>query len=44
MVLTLADHPVARTSAPAEIARAVAFLGAPDAAGITGTILGVDGG
>jgi NAD(P)-dependent dehydrogenase (short-subunit alcohol dehydrogenase family) len=44
LALTLANHPIGRISAPAEIAGAIAFLAAPDAGGITGTILGVDGG
>jgi NAD(P)-dependent dehydrogenase (short-subunit alcohol dehydrogenase family) len=44
LALTLANHPIGRISAPAEIAGAIAFLAAPDSGGITGTILGVDGG
>ena len=44
LVMTLANHPIGRMSAPDEVARAIVFLAAPESAGITGTILSVDGG
>lgn len=40
----LRNHPIGRMSTPDEVARAIAFLAAPESAGITGTILSVDGG
>ncbi|WP_213451880.1 SDR family NAD(P)-dependent oxidoreductase [Rhizomonospora bruguierae] len=42
--ITLANHPIGRVSTPDEVARAIVFLAAPESAGITGTILSVDGG
>ncbi len=42
--VTLSNHPIGRMSSPDEVARAVAFLASPESAGITGTILSVDGG
>ena len=44
LAMTLANHPIGRMSAPDEVARAIVFLAAPESAGITGTILSVDGG
>ncbi|WP_212988494.1 SDR family NAD(P)-dependent oxidoreductase [Actinoplanes auranticolor] len=44
LAVTLANHPIGRMSAPDEVARAIVFLAAPESAGITGTILSVDGG
>ncbi|GID30726.1 SDR family NAD(P)-dependent oxidoreductase [Paractinoplanes brasiliensis] len=44
LAVTLANHPIGRMSAPGEVARAIVFLAAPESAGITGTILSVDGG
>jgi NAD(P)-dependent dehydrogenase (short-subunit alcohol dehydrogenase family) len=41
---TLSNHPIGRMSTPDEVARAILFLAAPESAGITGTILSVDGG
>jgi len=41
---TLANHPIGRMLDPDEVARAIVFLALPDSAGITGTILSVDGG
>lgn len=40
----LRNHPIGRMSTPDEVARAIAFLAEPESAGITGTILSVDGG
>ncbi|MDG4832542.1 SDR family NAD(P)-dependent oxidoreductase [Solwaraspora sp. WMMD1047] len=42
--VTLGNHPIGRMSTPDEVARAIVFLAAPESAGITGTILSVDGG
>lgn len=42
--VTLANHPIGRMSTSDEVARAIVFLAAPESAGITGTILSVDGG
>jgi NAD(P)-dependent dehydrogenase (short-subunit alcohol dehydrogenase family) len=44
LAVTLSNHPIGRMSTPDEVARAIVFLGAPESAGITGTILSVDGG
>lgn len=44
LAATLSNHPIGRMSTPDEVARAIAFLAAPESAGITGTILSVDGG
>ncbi|MFD0745587.1 SDR family NAD(P)-dependent oxidoreductase [Phytohabitans flavus] len=44
LAITLSNHPIGRMSTPDEVARAIAFLASPDSAGITGTILSVDGG
>ena len=44
MAVTLSNHPIGRVSTPDEVARAIVFLAAPESAGITGTILSVDGG
>ncbi|GIM92049.1 SDR family NAD(P)-dependent oxidoreductase [Paractinoplanes toevensis] len=44
LAVTLSNHPIGRMSTPAEVARAIVFLAAPESAGITGTILSVDGG
>ncbi|MFF5289657.1 SDR family NAD(P)-dependent oxidoreductase [Paractinoplanes globisporus] len=44
LAVTLGNHPIGRMSTAAEVARAVVFLAAPESAGITGTILSVDGG
>ena len=44
LALTLSNHPIGRMSTPDEVARAIVFLAAPESAGITGTILSVDGG
>jgi NAD(P)-dependent dehydrogenase (short-subunit alcohol dehydrogenase family) len=44
LAVTLANHPIGRMSTPDEVARAIVFLAAPESAGITGTILSVDGG
>jgi NAD(P)-dependent dehydrogenase (short-subunit alcohol dehydrogenase family) len=44
LALTLSNHPIGRMSTPDEVARAIVFLAAPASAGITGTILSVDGG
>nr|MDT0660713.1 SDR family oxidoreductase [Micromonospora sp. DSM 115978] len=41
---TLGNHPIGRMSTPDEVARAIVFLATPGSAGITGTILSVDGG
>jgi NAD(P)-dependent dehydrogenase (short-subunit alcohol dehydrogenase family) len=44
LAATLSNHPIGRMSTPGEVARAIVFLAAPESAGITGTILSVDGG
>ena len=44
LATTLTNHPIGRMSTAAEVARAIVFLAAPESAGITGTILSVDGG
>ncbi|MCO8276700.1 SDR family oxidoreductase [Actinoplanes sp. TRM 88003] len=44
LAVTLANHPIGRMSTPDEVARAIVFLASPESAGITGTILSVDGG
>ena len=44
LAVTLGNHPIGRMSTPDEVARAMVFLAAPESAGITGTILSVDGG
>lgn len=44
LAITLGNHPIGRMSTADEVARAVAFLASPESAGITGTILSVDGG
>jgi NAD(P)-dependent dehydrogenase (short-subunit alcohol dehydrogenase family) len=44
LAVTLGNHPIGRMSTADEVARAIAFLAAPESAGITGTILSVDGG
>jgi NAD(P)-dependent dehydrogenase (short-subunit alcohol dehydrogenase family) len=44
LAATLGNHPIGRMSTPDEVARAIVFLAAPESAGITGTILSVDGG
>jgi NAD(P)-dependent dehydrogenase (short-subunit alcohol dehydrogenase family) len=44
LAATLSNHPIGRMSTPDEVARAIVFLAAPESAGITGTILSVDGG
>lgn len=44
LAVTLRNHPIGRMSTADEVARAVAFLASPESAGITGTILSVDGG
>jgi len=44
LAVTLSNHPIGRMSTADEVARAVAFLASPESAGITGTILSVDGG
>jgi NAD(P)-dependent dehydrogenase (short-subunit alcohol dehydrogenase family) len=44
LAVTLSNHPIGRMSTADEVARAIAFLAAPESAGITGTILSVDGG
>jgi NAD(P)-dependent dehydrogenase (short-subunit alcohol dehydrogenase family) len=40
----LRRHPLGRISTPLDVARAIAFLASPEADGITGTVLSVDGG
>jgi len=42
--ISLERHPIGRFSTADEVARAIEFLADPDSAGITGTILSVDGG
>jgi NAD(P)-dependent dehydrogenase (short-subunit alcohol dehydrogenase family) len=42
--LTLSNHPIGRMSSADEVARVIAFLASPESAGITGSIVGVDGG
>lgn len=44
LAATLANHPIGRVSTAGEVARAIVFLAAPESAGITGTIVSVDGG
>lgn len=44
LAVMLRNHPIGRMSTPDEVARAIVFLAAPESAGITGTILSVDGG
>ncbi|MBM2614873.1 SDR family oxidoreductase [Actinoplanes sp. LDG1-06] len=44
LATTLSNHPIGRMSTPDEVARAIVFLAAPESAGLTGTILSVDGG
>ncbi|MET0417205.1 MAG: SDR family oxidoreductase [Actinoplanes sp.] len=44
LAATLSNHPIGRMSTPDEVARAIVFLASPESAGITGTILSVDGG
>jgi NAD(P)-dependent dehydrogenase (short-subunit alcohol dehydrogenase family) len=44
LAATLNNHPIGRMSTSDEVARAIVFLAAPESAGITGTILSVDGG
>ncbi|MFG1603079.1 SDR family NAD(P)-dependent oxidoreductase [Actinoplanes sp. NPDC049265] len=44
LAVTLSNHPIGRMSTPDEVARAIVFLASPESAGITGTILSVDGG
>ncbi|WP_432989380.1 SDR family NAD(P)-dependent oxidoreductase [Dactylosporangium sp. CA-233914] len=44
LAVTLANHPIGRMLTPDEVARAIVFLAGPESAGITGTILSVDGG
>lgn len=44
LATTLSNHPIGRMSTPDEVARAIVFLASPESAGITGTILSVDGG
>ncbi|WP_422768687.1 SDR family NAD(P)-dependent oxidoreductase [Plantactinospora sp. WMMC1484] len=44
LAVTLGNHPIGRMSTPDEVARAIVFLASPESAGITGTILSVDGG
>jgi len=44
LAVTLGNHPIGRMSTPDEVARAIVFLASPSSAGITGTILSVDGG
>jgi NAD(P)-dependent dehydrogenase (short-subunit alcohol dehydrogenase family) len=44
LAVTLSNHPIGRMSTPGEVARAIVFLADPESAGITGTILSVDGG
>ena len=44
LAVTLSNHPIGRMSTPDEVARAIVFLAAPESAGITGTVLSVDGG
>ena len=40
----ISQHPIGRILTPTEIAEAIVFLASPEASGITGTILSVDGG
>lgn len=44
LAVTLSNHPIGRMSTPDEVASAIVFLASQEAAGITGTILSVDGG
>jgi NAD(P)-dependent dehydrogenase (short-subunit alcohol dehydrogenase family) len=44
LAVTLSTHPIGRMSTADEVARVIAFLAAPESAGITGSIVSVDGG
>jgi NAD(P)-dependent dehydrogenase (short-subunit alcohol dehydrogenase family) len=44
LAATVANHPIGRLLTPDEVARAIVFLASPESAGITGTVLTVDGG
>jgi NAD(P)-dependent dehydrogenase (short-subunit alcohol dehydrogenase family) len=44
LAVTLGNHPIGRMLTADEVARAIVFLATPESAGITGTVLSVDGG